>query len=144
MSVRRRTAPVLVTLSLAFAAPLAPALAASAAEDCAGDGTQLALNECAAKALEAAEGTLDERLAEIRDRLGDLPERAEALDAAQTAWQAYREAECTFAASGVEGGSIYPLVMADCQRTVTEARIEALAPYLACEEGDTECPVPPR
>ena len=141
MSARCRTAPALLTLMLGLGAPLAPALAA---EDCPGDGTQLALNECAAKALQQAEGALDERLSKIRTRLASMPERAKALDAAQTAWTAYRDAECAFAASGVEGGSIQPLVVADCERTVTEARFEALDRYLSCEEGDTTCPVPPQ
>ncbi len=141
MTMLRRAGPLIaLSLPLVLSGVLAPAVAA---QDCPGDGTQLALNECAAKALAAADAALEERVAAIHARLADQPERADKLRAAQAAWTAYREAECGFAASGVEGGSIYPLVAAECQAALARTRTEALDRYLHCEEGDTTCPVPP-
>ena len=55
-----------------------------------------------------------------------------------------RALECEFRASGVHGGSVQPMVKADCLRDVTEQRIKALDVYAHCEEGDLGCPVPPR
>lgn len=141
MTMIRRIGPLMaLSLPLVLSGVLAPP---AAAQDCPGDGTQLALNECAGKALAAADAALDKRVAAIHARLKDQPERAEKLEAAQKAWTAYREAECGFAASGVEGGSIYPLIAAQCQAELARTRTEALDRYLHCEEGDTTCPVPP-
>ena len=52
------------------------------------------------------------------------------------------DAECKFSASGVAGGSVYPLIYNNCITSVTKTRTEALKQYLKCEEGDMSCPVP--
>ncbi len=46
------------------------------------------------------------------------------------------------AASGVQGGSIQPMIASMCQTELTKARTEALRRYLDCKEGDLSCPVP--
>lgn len=61
---------------------------------------------------------------------------------AQRAWIAFRDAECRFAASGVEGGSAYSDVYQSCQEDITKARIATFNEYLNCQEGDLGCPVP--
>lgn len=114
------------------------------AQSCADAATQADLNECTGRALQRANAALDERLATILARLDDAPQTAELLRTAQERWAAYRDAECDFATVAVAGGSIYPTVRAECLTDLTEARDAALAAYLACQEGDLSCPVPPR
>ncbi|MBJ3777913.1 lysozyme inhibitor LprI family protein [Acuticoccus mangrovi] len=117
---------------------------AAAAEGCGDDATQADLNECAAKAYEAADDARDAKYQAILARLASDSDAAALLRAAEEAWVAYRDAECTFATSAVSGGSIYPLVWAECLTGLTKARTETLDAYLSCEEGDTACPVPPQ
>ncbi|WP_353824345.1 lysozyme inhibitor LprI family protein, partial [Mesorhizobium sp.] len=59
---------------------------------------------------------------------------------AQRAWIGFRDAECEFSASGVKGGSVYPLIYNDCITAQTKTRIEAFKTYLKCKEGDLSCP----
>ncbi|GAB5375166.1 MAG: hypothetical protein AcusKO_16280 [Acuticoccus sp.] len=132
-------------LGAAALAALTLGLAATpAAAACGPDANQMELNECAGEALSAADATLNERYQAVIGRLSDDADKTELLRKAQRAWIAFRDAECTFAASGVAGGSIYPLVDAECRTALTKARAETLDGFLHCEEGDTTCPVPPQ
>ena len=63
------------------------------------------------------------------------------LVAAQKAWIGFRDAECAFAVSSTEGGTIYPMEFTLCEQDLTEKRTAALKAYLHCEEGDLSCPV---
>lgn len=118
-------------------------LPALAAEDCTRLSTQLEMNFCAGRNREAADAALNEAYRRIVARLGTDTATLGQLREAQRAWIAFQDAECTFAASGVEGGSIYPMIHADCLREATEARTAALQTYLDCAEGDLSCPLPP-
>lgn len=111
------------------------------AEDCSGATDQAALNQCADTAYRAADAALNERYRQIVARLEDNPDAHKLLVAAQRAWIDFRDRECAFAASGVAGGSIYPMIVSDCLTTLTEARSAQLANYLDCEEGDLGCPI---
>jgi uncharacterized protein YecT (DUF1311 family) len=42
--------------------------------------------------------------------------------AARRAWLGFRDAECSFAASSVSGGSIYPMIFGECLAGLTAAR----------------------
>ncbi|UOM34102.1 lysozyme inhibitor LprI family protein [Acuticoccus sp. I52.16.1] len=121
---------------------LAAGIGGAAAQPCGDDATQAELNACAGRAVDAAEADLAQMSEEILARLPDEEARA-GFQAAQEAWTAYRDAECTFAASGVAGGSIYPLVWGECIASLTDERAATLDGFLHCEEGDTSCPVPP-
>ena len=79
---------------------------------------------------------------QITARLKDNPEAKQMLVKAQRAWIGFRDAECNFSASGVEGGSVYPLIYSNCITAQTKARVEAFKTYLKCKEGDLSCPVP--
>lgn len=59
---------------------------------------------------------------------------------AQKAWDAFRQADCAFKASGVESGSAYPAVVADCLTRAAEAHLTELQTLSQCEEGDLACP----
>lgn len=118
-------------------------LPALAAEDCSRLSTQQEMNICAARNLDVADAALNEAYRKIEARLGKDTAPLGQLRDAQRAWIAFRNAECAFAASGVEGGSIYPMIHADCLREATEARTAALQTYLDCAEGDLSCPLSP-
>ncbi|NNB43772.1 lysozyme inhibitor LprI family protein [Pseudomonas chlororaphis] len=112
------------------------------AADCANTTTQTAMNQCAAQQHQAADKELNTLYQRITQRLKDNPDDKKLLVSAQRAWVAFRDAECGFAASGVAGGSVYPLIYSNCTTDLTKARVEAFKTYLKCQEGDLSCPVP--
>lgn len=129
----------------AVAAALALGLApVAAAADCAADATQAELDACTAAAFQSADHTLNELYAAMKDRLADDADTARLLTLSQRAWVGWRDAECDFAAAGVTGGSIYPMIRAECLTGLTEARIADFRRYLSCAEGDLSCPLPPQ
>ncbi len=133
------SARVLYAVAVCAVFTSSPATALS----CEDAATQAELNECAGEALGAAQSALEGRVAAIVERLAPNSEAETQFRAAQARWTEFRDSECAFAASGVSGGSIYPLIYGECMARLTQARHEALARYLECEEGDVSCPVPP-
>lgn len=124
--------------------PLIPLLFINAvqADDCANATTQGDMNQCAAQETKAADKELNNLYKQITARLKDNAEAKQLLVKAQRAWIGFRDAECSFSASGVEGGSVYPMIHNECLTAVTKARVEAFKTYLQCKEGDLSCPVP--
>lgn len=120
---------------------LFPSLA-HAAIDCANASDQATMNQCAGQDFKAADKELNAVYQQITGRLKDNPDGKKLLVTAQRAWVGFRDAECKFSASGVTGGSVYPLIYSNCLTGVTKVRVEALKEYLKCEEGDMSCPVP--
>ncbi|SFB29679.1 Uncharacterized conserved protein YecT, DUF1311 family [Pseudomonas sp. NFIX10] len=131
-------------MSLRLLLALTPLLfvAVAQADDCADATTQGEMNQCAAKENKAADTELNSLYKQITARLKDNPEAKKMLVKAQRAWIGFRDAECEFSASGVEGGSVYPLIYNNCITAQTKARVEAFKTYLKCKEGDLSCPVP--
>ena len=86
---------------------------------CPGD-TQMEMNDCAAHDFDKA----DKRLNQAYKRLEKTPE----LIAAEKAWIAFRDAECKYQAQAVEGGSMQPMVYANCLQSLTENRIKQIQP----------------
>ena len=115
---------------------------AHAAVDCANASDQATMNQCAGQEFKSTDKELNVVYQQITGRLKDNPDRKKLLVGAQRAWIGFRDIECKFSASGVEGGSVYPLIYSNCLTVVTKARIEALKQYLECQEGDMSCPVP--
>ena len=125
--------------------PIICSLVASAAvaEGCdRNDQTQTGMNICAASDYAASDAKLNSAYGEIMKRLSDNADARKLLQDSQRAWIAFRDAECKFASSGAEGGSIYPMVYSGCQQGITDARVAQLGAYLKCDEGDAGCPVP--
>lgn len=119
------------------------AFPAGAAENCANANDQASMNECADKEFKSSDRELNQRYNEIKARLKDDTDTTKRLVAAQRAWVSYRDAECDFSSFGVAGGSIYPMIAAQCRSALTNSRIDDFKNYLSCEEGDLTCPVPP-
>lgn len=117
-------------------------VSAAQADICESADDQATLNRCAQNAYQAADGDLNALYHQIRQRLSDDPDTYRQLRDAQRHWIAFRDAECAFSASLVEGGSIYPMVLDGCLEGLTLQRVDQFRQYLACEEGDMSCPVP--
>ncbi|MBN3865341.1 DUF1311 domain-containing protein [Pseudomonas frederiksbergensis] len=127
---------LLLALTPLLFTPLAQAV------DCDNATDQGTMNQCAAQQNKAADKELNTLYQQITTRLNDDPAAKKLLIGAQRSWIAFRDAECTFSASGVAGGSVYPLIYSNCATELTKARVEAFKTYLKCQEGDLSCPVP--
>lgn len=125
----------------ALAAVIAGNTAASA-RDCGDEATQAGMNKCVAERLKTADTALNKTYQQIVHRLGDDADTLKLLRDAQRSWVDFRDKHCTFAASGVDGGSVYPFIHDGCLAGLTEARTKGLDVFLHCEEGDMSCPVP--
>ncbi|CAI8740789.1 lysozyme inhibitor LprI family protein [Pseudomonas sp. IT-P4] len=112
------------------------------AVDCDNAHDQATMNQCAAQQNAAADKELNALYQQITSRLKSNPDGKKQLVGAQRAWVAFRDAECRFSASGVEGGSVYPLIYGNCTTELTKARVQTFKQYLKCQEGDLSCPVP--
>jgi uncharacterized protein YecT (DUF1311 family) len=110
--------------------------------DCGNESNQMALNECAHLSFQKADAELNTLYQNIKRRSAE-PQSQNLLVAAQRAWVAFRDAECTFATSSATGGSIHPMVHSGCLERLTRARIGDLKRYMQCQEGDLSCPIPP-
>jgi uncharacterized protein YecT (DUF1311 family) len=116
--------------------------AAHANDKCQAAKTADELSKCADGDLKILDSALNKAYREIEHRLADSPDARNALIAAERAWVHFRDAECKFSASGVEGGSVYSSVVMQCTADLTAKRVAELRNYLSCEEGDLACPVP--
>jgi uncharacterized protein YecT (DUF1311 family) len=115
----------------------------ASAEECdPNDQTQMGMNICAAQDYAASDAKLNVAYGDIMKRLSDNAGARKLLQDSQRAWIAFRDAECKFASSGVEGGSVQPMIHSGCLQGLTDARVTQLDSYLKCEEGDLSCPVP--
>jgi uncharacterized protein YecT (DUF1311 family) len=113
----------------------------AAAMDCA-DQTQAGLDKCADAAFRRADQALNAAYRDVLRRLGDDKHKKNLIAASQRAWVVFRDAECKFAVSSSESGSIYPMEHSLCLEGETQKRTKDLQAYLHCEEGDLSCPVP--
>jgi uncharacterized protein YecT (DUF1311 family) len=104
--------------------------------------TQSEMNACAGQELRIADAALNASYSAILQRLKQNAGARNKLLTAERAWMAFRDAECAFVTSGVDGGSIAPMVGLDCRANLTRRRQKDLAGYLSCAEGDLSCPVP--
>ncbi|MNB92784.1 hypothetical protein D3C75_398950 [compost metagenome] len=112
------------------------------AVDCDNASNQATMNQCAAQQNAAADKELNALYQQITSRFKGNPDNKKLLVGAQRAWVAFRDAECKFSTSGVEGGSVYPLIYSNCVTELTRARVQTFKNYLKCQEGDMSCPVP--
>jgi len=112
------------------------------AVDCDNATDQATMNQCASQQHAAADKELNALYQQITSRLKGNPDSKKMLAGAQRSWIAFRDAECRFSASGVEGGSVYPLIYSNCVTELTKARVQTFKQYLKCQEGDMSCPVP--
>lgn len=100
--------------------------------------TQLEMNQCAAQSYQK----IDAELTAIYKKLSETAkdEQRNMLQTSQKKWIEFRDADCKFLSSGVEGGSAHSMILSNCLASMTESRIETLKSVLNCEEGDLSCP----
>lgn len=106
----------------------------AAAGECGAAMTQADLNACAGRDFKAADARLNAAYVKARDLMrridADLPKidrGAEvALLGAQRAWISFRTQACRAEAYASYGGSIAPMVEANCATRLTEARTKDL------------------
>lgn len=113
-------------------------LSGSAWADCSAAATQSEMTQCAGQAYSAADKKLNIAYNEYRKRLSDAQKKQ--LAQAQLAWIKYRDLSCAFESSGVEGGSVYPMVRGYCLAGKTESRLKEIKALQDCQEGDLSCP----
>ncbi|MGV8938097.1 MAG: lysozyme inhibitor LprI family protein [Allorhizobium sp.] len=102
--------------------------------DCDNAMTQQDMNICAYKDDAAADAELNvqykltkKAMAEIDANLDDqMKGAAKALLAAQRAWIAYRDAECEAQGFQARGGSMEPMLVANCEATLSRQRTTEL------------------
>ena len=132
----------LVAASVAAALGWAVVSPPAWAQNCDASADQMTLNKCADLDFRAADAELNEHYRAVMKRLADSPDAKNLLMVAQRAWIEFRNGECAFVASSVEGGSIYPMIASGCLAEMTRRRSADLKHYLECEEGDPSCPIP--
>jgi uncharacterized protein YecT (DUF1311 family) len=133
-----------ITLIVALAMASTAAVARAGAKCETLNGNQVQLNQCYGAEFKRPDTELNRLYREIVDRLRGDADGLQSLAAAQKAWVRYRDAECAFATNRSVGGSVYPMILAGCLATLTQERIGDFKRYLACQQGDLDCPAPPR
>ena len=118
---------------------MAPAIWA-AGPDCKNAEDQATMTQCADQDFNTADARLNATYRQLTDRLRDDVDKAKLLVTAEKAWIALRNADCAFQGSGVEGGNVYPMIVAMCRTEMTDQRVETLRDWLNCKEGDLSCP----
>ena len=100
-------------------------------------GGQTPMNACYVQVADSA----DQRLRRLLDELRRVLPAADfaRLQETQTLWQRYRDSQCRWERSFVEGGTIAPMMAATCRIVLTENRVAELRQYL-CEDGTLEGP----
>ena len=120
------------------AAVLAAVFGAAQAEsaECRDPMDQNTMNRCADEDFQVADKALNDMYKKVV--AGQEGETAK-LKAAQRAWIAFRDAECTFQTAENEGGSIHPMVYAGCLTRLTKERTRQLNDYLECRMNAEKC-----
>ena len=136
----------LIALGLASHCALALATAAGPkpeSVDCSTTpGTQSELNACASQDFEQATAAYSLAYKTLSQSVGN--KQRQLLRQVQTEWIQYRVKACEFEKSGVEGGSIAPMINWQCQARMTRERTAELQRFLDCQEGDLSCVRQPR
>ena len=97
--------------------------------DCDNAQNQLEINTCAGLQAQEADKKLNEVYQQLRAKIKDFPQEPRLIEAQQQ-WIKFRDADCEYAKSQYEGGSIVPTVEAGCITRLTEQRTKDLEDYL--------------
>ncbi|MBI3516555.1 MAG: DUF1311 domain-containing protein [Proteobacteria bacterium] len=114
---------------------------ATAREACTDKESQTEMNLCTRDLHQKVDAELKRTYDAVLARATSKVDKAN-LRGAQRAWTTYLTKQCAFTAAGVEGGSAHATIFNLCALDLTELRLQELAYYLTCEEGDLSCPYP--
>ncbi len=123
-----------ITLAIGIALFVAPVVT-SAQSQCANAVSQIDLNACAGAGTEEASALLTRLLDKLRETLP--AERLQSLATVQRQWSDFMEAHCRWESDAFKGGSIQPLLIAECRTALTDARIQRLSAQLFEGTGTT-------
>jgi uncharacterized protein YecT (DUF1311 family) len=114
-------------ISLAILAAVSAVNAAQpAAPPCPGE-TTLEINACLGRQLDAVDADLSRYVAAARKRLvAEAPSALGDFDKAETAWTAYRKAECDAVYDNWSGGTIRDAMDLTCQIQITRLHTQTL------------------
>lgn len=106
--------------------------------DCSSDMlNQHELNQCAHMGYQEADKELNAAYKKLMAMIGSDADAKKALIAAERAWIAFRDAECAHQASGLQGGSMQPMIVSYCLASMTRQRTMTLKKqYSMNMEGD--------
>lgn len=107
------------------------------APDCTAPSKQADMNRFAHEDFLAATAEYSAAYKAVADAL--TQQRRNLFRSAQTAWVRYRTAVCNFESSGVQGGSVQPMVKWQCDARMTRERTAELRALIDCKEGDVTC-----
>lgn len=96
--------------------------------NCKNPQTQTELNICSGVDYQRADQKINQVYNQVRDQLS--ANRRQQLIIAQRAWISFRDADCKFARSAVEGGTMAPLIANTCLEDLTKKRTSELNSYL--------------
>jgi uncharacterized protein YecT (DUF1311 family) len=120
-----------ITFAILALVPSMAGAQSAVSDACATSPTEIALLSCRKDQLAASEGRLAQAYERLRKSYADEPKRSALLSASESAWLAYRTAECrlrTFESAQGKAGEVYFL---DCLKTVTDDRIKAMNALIA-------------
>lgn len=107
---------------------------------CSRMATQQEMNRCAQERYQQANAELSNIYQDLQQGLPASGQQA--LSAAELAWVAFRDRDCTFAKDQFAGGSIVPLIYSSCLEAHTEERITELQqpqlPQLSYQAADDQ------
>jgi len=83
--------------------------------------SQLAMDECAQSELDQVQSQLRSLLEKEFVRFG-----SNAVNQVQSQWKTFRDSECALEASPSKGGTIYPLIVGECEVQLTVERVQEL------------------
>lgn len=112
-------------------------LAHAAGVDCKNATTQSDMNICANQDFKRSDALLNQAYKQKMSQLN--ADQQKKLKVAQRNWITFRDSDCDLQSSGVAGGSVQPMVYAQCLQSKTEQRTAELNKMLHCEEGDVSC-----
>jgi uncharacterized protein YecT (DUF1311 family) len=103
-------------------------------------GTTIGLEGCAEGQLLSADRRIDEEVKVLFDVMPTVSEKKE-LIAAETAWLAYRKADCSAQSAAFQGGTIAPIEYTFCEVSDNESRSTDLHAYFGLlEQGNDDRP----
>ena len=116
---------LLLACLAAFLPSAVHAQRADTAPNCRRPDTQAEMNECSAREYRAADRALNAEYARLVASIHDAG-RLQRLRAAQRAWIAFRDAQCAFESSAMEGGTAAQLLFSGCAAQLTRERAKEL------------------
>jgi len=135
MTVTRLAVLALILLALL---PVGSVSSMAQMQACATAQTQTDMNVCAAGEYKKHDAAMNQIYQQLLAKLTD-PQQKSLLGDAERAWIAYRDKQCAFQTSGSIGGSIHPMIEADCLDEKTSVHTAELSRQLNCQEGDPSC-----